>query len=534
MEVHDVQRAERRNRGDEQRRDDGEVLRDVVGDGEGRERAARHQQLFADLDDLDQLRGVVVQVDHVARLLGGLRAAVHGHAHVGLRQRRGVVRAVAHHGHQLARLLFAADVFELVLGTGLGDEVVDAGLLGDVFGRQRIVARDHHGLHAHPAQPLEAFADARLDDVLQLDDARDPFVFADYERCAAVFGDGAHGGCDSGRAGVFVLGGDAEDCFGGSLADAASVGHVDARTLGFGGEFHHPHADHRHRVGADPFGGAQLDDGFAFGGRVGDGREHAHAHESLGGDAVGGMEARGLAVADGDGAGLVQEQRVDVAGGLDGLARLGDDVGLQGAVHAGDADGRQQAADGGRDQADEQRDERRDGDIGPHIVGEGLERGADDDENEREPGQQDRQRDFVGRLLARGAFDQGDHPVEETLAGPCGDFHENAVGEDLRAARDGAFVAARLADHRGRFARDGAFVDRRQALDDLAVGGDGVARDALEQVALLQFGTADDVRLSVGFDAFGGGLLAGFAQRVGLRPAAGLGDGLGEVGEEHR
>ena len=331
-----------------------------------------------------------------------------------------------------------------------------------------------------------------------------------------------------------MLGGDAEDRFGGSLADAASVGHVDARTLGFGGEFHHPHADHRHRVGADPFGGAQLDDGFAFGGRVGDGREHAHAHESLGGDAVGGMEARGLAVADGDGAGLVQEQRVDVAGGLDGLARLGDDVGPQGAVHAGDADGRQQAADGGRDQADEQRDERRDGDIGPHIVGEGLERGADDDENEREPGQQDRQRDFVGRLLARGAFDQGDHPVEETLAGPRGDFHENAVGEDLRAARDGAFVAARLADHRGRFARDGAFVDRRQALDDLAVGGDGVARDALEQVALLQFGTADDVRLSVGFDAFGGGLLAGFAQRVGLRPAAGFGDGLGEVGEEHR
>ena len=91
--------------------------------------------------------------------------------HVGLRQCRGVVRAVARHGNQLARLLLAADVFELVLGTGLGDEVVDAGLLGDVFGRQRIVARHHHGLHAHPAQPLEAFADARLDDVLQLDDA---------------------------------------------------------------------------------------------------------------------------------------------------------------------------------------------------------------------------------------------------------------------------------------------------------------------------------------------------------------------------
>ena len=65
------------------------------------------------------------------------------------------------------------------------------------------------------------------------------------------------------------------------------------------------------------------------------------------------------AVAEGDGAGLVEQQRVDVAGRLDRAARHGEHVELEQAVHAGDADGRQQAADGGRDQRHEQRDQHR-------------------------------------------------------------------------------------------------------------------------------------------------------------------------------
>ena len=48
------------------------------------------------------LVGIGVEVDHVAGFLGGLGAGVHGHAHVGLGQRRGVVGAVAGHGHELA------------------------------------------------------------------------------------------------------------------------------------------------------------------------------------------------------------------------------------------------------------------------------------------------------------------------------------------------------------------------------------------------------------------------------------------------
>ena len=46
-------------------------------------------------------------------------------------------------------------------------------------------------------------------------------------------------------------------------------------------------------------------------------------------------------------------------GRLDGAARHREDVVLQDAVHAGDADGREQAADRRRDQADEERDQDR-------------------------------------------------------------------------------------------------------------------------------------------------------------------------------
>ena len=76
-QVHDVELVERaraagarRRRdvgGGEDRRQDREVLGDVVGDRERGQRAAGDQQLLADLDDLDQLRRVRVEVDHVAR-----------------------------------------------------------------------------------------------------------------------------------------------------------------------------------------------------------------------------------------------------------------------------------------------------------------------------------------------------------------------------------------------------------------------------------------------------------------------------------
>ena len=99
----------RRQRRHEQRRDDGEVLRHVVGDRESGQRAAGDQHLLADLDDLDELGRVAVEVHHVAGLARGLGAGLHRHADVGLGERRGVVGAVAAHGDQPALALLRAD-----------------------------------------------------------------------------------------------------------------------------------------------------------------------------------------------------------------------------------------------------------------------------------------------------------------------------------------------------------------------------------------------------------------------------------------
>jgi hypothetical protein len=74
----------------------------------------------------------------------------------------------------LAAGLLLADAGELVLGRGLGEEVVDARLRGDRGGRERVVAGDHDGADAHGPQLGEALLDAALDDVLEEDDAEHP------------------------------------------------------------------------------------------------------------------------------------------------------------------------------------------------------------------------------------------------------------------------------------------------------------------------------------------------------------------------
>ena len=120
-------------------------------------------------------------------------------------------------------------------------------------------------------------------------------------------------------------------------------------------------------------------------------------------------ERRGLPVAQRDGAGLVQQQRVHVAGRLHGAARHGQHVALHQPVHAGDADGRQQRADRRRDQADQQRDHHDAGDAvwrqrqGVRDAGvvqlredrQRLQCRHGEHEDDRQRGEQDVQRDLV-------------------------------------------------------------------------------------------------------------------------------------------
>ena len=148
-------------------RNNREIFRHIVRDGKCRQRAAGHQQLLADLDNLDQLRGIRIEVDHVAGFFRGLRAGVHGDANVGLSQCRRVVGAVAGHRHQLAFGLFAANQVHLVFRRGLRQKIVHTRFARDRGSGQRIVAGDHHGPDAHRAQLIEALAHAAFHDVLQ-------------------------------------------------------------------------------------------------------------------------------------------------------------------------------------------------------------------------------------------------------------------------------------------------------------------------------------------------------------------------------
>ncbi len=99
------------------------------------------------------------------------------------------------------------------------------------------------------------------------------------------------------------------------------------------------------------------DDGAAFGGFVGERCKLRRIREPLGADLGSGEELGCLAIAEGDGAGLVEQQRVDVACRLDRAARHREHVVLHEPVHARDTDRRKQSADGRRNQADQQRDE---------------------------------------------------------------------------------------------------------------------------------------------------------------------------------
>ena len=145
--------------------------------------------MLADRDDLEQLGRVGVEVDHVGRILGSRGPTVHRQSDVGLGECRSVVRAVTGHRDEVALGLLRPDERDLLLGRGLRDEVVDAGLLGDGRRGARIVAGDHHGADAHPAELGEALDESLLDGVLEFDHAEDTALAFEDEWRGAEVGD---------------------------------------------------------------------------------------------------------------------------------------------------------------------------------------------------------------------------------------------------------------------------------------------------------------------------------------------------------
>ena len=236
------------------------------------------------------------------------------------------------------------------------------------------------------------------------------------------------------------------DRVGGALAQPATVD-VDAAHPRLGGE--------RDEVGPVEIAAPKAvpllrehDDRTALGGLVGEAGDLRGVRERLDGDAGGREELGGLPVPEGDRAGLVEQQRVDVAGGLDGAPRHRQHVALHESVHPGDADRRQQRADRGGDQAHEQGDQHDHGLLGARVDRHRLQRDRRQQEHDREAREQDVEGDLVRGLLALRALHERDHPVDERLAGLRRDLDHDPIREHLGAAGHGAAVAARLADDR--------------------------------------------------------------------------------------
>ena len=287
---------------------------------------------------------------------------------------------------------------------------------------------------------------------------------------------------------------------------------IDAAHAGLRGERNEGGGELRHVAAADAvFLLGEHDDRAAFRRLVGQRGELRRIGQFLLGHAADRAKRGRLPVAERDGAGLVEQQRVDVAGGLDRAARHRQHVEAHQPVHAGDADRRQQRADGGRDQRDEQRHQDDDRDRAAGIGGVARDGHGREHEDDGQAGEQDVERDLVRRLLPLGALDQLDHAVDEGRALRRGDAHADPVGQHLGAAGDRRAVAAGFADHGRGFAGDRGLVDRGDALDHLAVGRDVVAGLDQHDIADLEAGAGDE--------AIG---LVGAGQQLGLALGAGL------------
>ena len=284
----------------------------------------------------------------------------------------------------------------------------------------------------------------------------------------------------------------------------------------------------------DPVLLGEDDDRAALRGLVGERGELCRVGELVLVDTVGRDQLTGLAVPERDRARLVQEEHIDVAGRLDCAPRHREHVAPDEPVHAGDPDRREEPADRRRDQRHEERDEHRHGDVGARVDRVRVERDGCGEEGDGEAGEQDVQRDLVGRLAALGPLDESDHSVQEGVPGLLRHLDHEAIGEQARASSDARAVAAGLADDGRGLTGDRRLVDGADAFDDLAVGRNHLAGHDDDEVAGAELGSGHVLDASARKLSAGDRRRSRRAERLRLRLAAPLGHRFGEIGEEHR
>ena len=353
-----------------------------------------------------------------------------------------------------------------------------------------------------------------------------------------------HGGAHRDTAAIAVVAGlsrEGQHRIDRALADRGAV-EVDAGQPGLRRERDEVRTHRRHLAPADVvLLLRQHDDRATFRRLVRQRRKLRRVGQLLRGDPGKRDELGRLAIAERDGAGLVQQQRIDVSRGLHCAAGHRQHVEAHQAVHAGDADRRQQRADRGGDQCDEQRDQDHHRHRSAGVAGEARDGGDRDHEDDRQAGEQNVQRDLVRRLLTLRAFHQRDHAVEEGGTLGRGNAHLDPVGQHARAAGDGRPIAAALADHRGGFTGDRRFIDRGDAFDHLAVARDHFAGLHQHEVPRLEVGRGDRLIEAMRVESAVGTRQQPLRHRLGARPtqrrrlrlAAAFRHRLGEVGEQH-
>ena len=113
----------------------------------------------------DDAAQVTLDERHSRALDRDIGSCTHRDPDVSLRERRGVVDAIAGHGGPFASLLETFDDRDLLIGKHIGFDVIDANRHRHGFSRGAVVSGHHDDLEALPMQVLDGFHCRRLDRV---------------------------------------------------------------------------------------------------------------------------------------------------------------------------------------------------------------------------------------------------------------------------------------------------------------------------------------------------------------------------------
>ncbi|MDT4803435.1 hypothetical protein FQZ97_361860 [compost metagenome] len=408
---------------------------------------------------------------------GHVRAAAHGDADVGGGQGRGVVDAVADHGHHRTVRLERGHGGGLVGWQHFGVDRFDAQGFGHHSRAAAVVAGDQVAVDIPFAQVLHGFGSARLQGIAEGEEAEHAALRFQLQQP----GQGAAFRLPRLGALGQVAGRQA------LLVQQAAVAQGQQAPV-------HPALDAAPGQGLAGVHGGGLQVAFGAGVEHGLGQRMFAAAlqgtgqlQQFGLIAIDGCQVGDARAAGGQGAGLVEGHGLHGVGHFQGFGVLDQDAVAgrdAGAGHDGGGGGETQGAGAGDYQHGHGIDQRR---LDAGAGQQPADQGGEGDQQHRGD---EHLADPVHQLLDRrlgclGVFHQADDPRQHGFAAECGGAHDQPA-----FAVDGARgdAVAGLFGHRQAFTADQGFVGVALAFAHLAVGGEAFAGLDHQQVAQLQGG----------------------------------------------